>query len=275
VDTGLPNQLEALLSGIKSHGFSPKDINYIFVTHEHADHSGNVAPLLKINPDIKVYSHPACIKQLTDPAGELDKVRGILPKRMLDGLDGMEPVPLSSINYLKDGDVFDLGNKEKLRVIFSPGHQPSGIVILEEKNNGLFINDLIGNYFADADFSLILTPINSNLDMTMKLLKKLVDMPISKLFLGHFGIYDKPKELIRRVLDNMQNFMDIAAECVAKSKPDEIAPRITQIKIQEAKKLLATRGEELYEYTTQELIPPQSVFFAEYYLNLIKNKGTN
>jgi hypothetical protein len=51
----------------------------------------------------------------------------------------MVPVPPSRIEHLSDGDTFDLGNGERLKIIFSPGHQPSGIVILEEKNKGLFI----------------------------------------------------------------------------------------------------------------------------------------
>jgi glyoxylase-like metal-dependent hydrolase (beta-lactamase superfamily II) len=270
VDTGLPNQFNALLSGMKSHGFTPADINYVFVTHEHADHSGNVAPLLEINPKIKVFCHPACKKQLIDPEGELSKVRGIIPKRMLDGLDGMKPVPASAINYLNDGDIFDLGDGEKLKVVFAPGHQPSGIVILEEKFNGLFINDLIGNYFADADFHLILTPINSDLDSAIKSLKRLSEMSVSTLFLGHFGIYDKPTKLLLRVISSMQNFMDIAAECVARGQVDQIAPRLTEIKVQEAKKLLKTRPRDVYEYTVNELVPPQSGLFAKYYLNLKK-----
>jgi glyoxylase-like metal-dependent hydrolase (beta-lactamase superfamily II) len=42
VDTGLPNQFDHILSGFEEHGFSPKDISYIFLTHcEHPDHSGN------------------------------------------------------------------------------------------------------------------------------------------------------------------------------------------------------------------------------------------
>ncbi len=272
IDTGLPNQYQALLSGMKKHGVLPKDIDYIFVTHEHADHSGNVGPLLEENQAIKVFIHPACEKQLIDPAGELEKVRTILSPRMMEGLDGMKPVPRSQINYLRDGDVFDLGNKEKLRVIFAPGHQPSGIVIVEEKNKGLFINDLIGNYFEDADFSLILTPFNSDLGSAMKSLEKLKGMQFNRLFLGHFGIYDRPAELIQRVLNNMQQFMDIARKWVDKGKPENIAPEITNIKIEEAKKLLPVRGEQLYRYICEELVPPQSVLFAQYYLNLIKNK---
>ena len=32
IDTGLPNQIEAVRAGIKEHGFSVSDISHIFVT---------------------------------------------------------------------------------------------------------------------------------------------------------------------------------------------------------------------------------------------------
>jgi glyoxylase-like metal-dependent hydrolase (beta-lactamase superfamily II) len=266
----MPNQLEALRAGLKTHGFSPREIAYIFVTHEHGDHFGNVATLLKENPEAKVYIHPAAVECLTDPGKERDFMKGKLPPKMIArfGELTVEPVPPSRIHYVKDGDVFDLGNGEKLRIIFAPGHQPGGIVILEEKNNGLFINDLVGNYFADADVSMILTPYNSDLKASIKSLKKVMDMPITKLYLGHFGISEKPKEVMRRAMDGMQQFLDIGAQCVAEGKPQEIETRVTAVKMLEAKKLRSARGQELYEYTSEELIPFQSRAFSEYYLKL-------
>ena len=64
IDTGLPDQLEAVRAGIKSHGFSVRDLSYIFVTHEHQDHSGNVAPLLRENPKIQVLHSPSGLRRL-------------------------------------------------------------------------------------------------------------------------------------------------------------------------------------------------------------------
>ena len=62
-------------------------------------------------------------------------------KRKLDNAEvaaircDVEPVPKSRIKEIEYGDVFDLRDDEKLRIIFAPGHQPSGIMITEEKNN--------------------------------------------------------------------------------------------------------------------------------------------
>jgi glyoxylase-like metal-dependent hydrolase (beta-lactamase superfamily II) len=205
---------------------------------------------------------------LTDPAGERAKLKGRLLPKMITRFGVMEPVAPSRIQYLNDGDVFDLGNGEKLRIMFAPGHQPSGIVILEEKNMGLFINDLVGNYFPEADISMILTPYGSDVKMSIELLSKFIDMPVTRLFLGHYGISDNPRKVMQRALDGMRRLMDIGAQCVKEGKPEEIEPRITASKLPEAKKLLTARGKILYEYVLEELIPHQSTYFSQYYLNL-------
>lgn len=268
MDTGLPNQLESLRAGIRAHGFSTGDIAYIFITHEHGDHCGNVAPLLKSNPKAKVYIHPIGAKHLIDPSISRAKLKGRLLPQMLARFGDREPIPPSRIEHLNNGDVFDLGDGEKLKIIFAPGHQPGGIVILEEKNMGLFINDLVGNFFADADCSLILTPYGSDLRQNMESLRNVMGMQVTRLFLGHFGISEKPKEVMRRAFHGMQQLMDIGAQCVAEGKPEEIVARVTASKMPEVEKLGAARGKAIYDYTLQELVPHQSTAFAEYYLGL-------
>ena len=278
VDTGAPNQLETVRAAIKAHGFSPSDISYIFVTHGHADHCGNAAPLLRENPKAKVYVHPLASPYLTDPSIETGTRKRELPPemsaRMVAGFGETEPVPPPRIQFVKDGDVFDLGDGEKLRIIDAPGHQPGSIVILEEKNMGLFIDDLVGDYFPDVDVSIVLTSHGKGNDLlqSMQTLRKLIDIPVTKLFLGHFGISDRPKEVMQLALNNMQKLLDIGAQCVAEGKPGEIASRALASRMPELEKIRAERGEQLYEYLSKELVPSQSKVFAEYYLNLPRNQ---
>jgi len=182
------------------------------------------------------------------------------------------PVPSSRIHFLKDGQIFDLGNNIRLRIIFTPGHQPSGLIIFDEKNNGVFINDLVGNCFIDADFSLILTPPRSDVIKTRETLLNLLKMPITRLYLGHFGISNNPEAVIRRALEGIQLIMDIAEQCVREGKPEQIEPRVLASKMPELEKLRKPRGEALYEYTRDELITHHSTYFAQYYLERFQNK---
>jgi glyoxylase-like metal-dependent hydrolase (beta-lactamase superfamily II) len=267
VDTGLPNQFEAFQAGLRQHGFSISDISYVFITHGHTDHCGNVGPILKANPAVKVLVHADSAKRLTDPVADTNRMKGLLLPQMLSRFGEIEPVPVSHLTFLNDGDIFDLGDGVRLRVVFAPGHQPGGTVIFEEKNQGLFINDLVGAYLADADASLILTPFDSDVVKSMESLRKIQAIPVKTLFMGHYGIHDDPPKVISRALDGMQRLLDIGARCVVEGRPERIEPMITESKIPEAQKLLATRGKLFYDYIVDELIPHQSTYFSQYYLN--------
>jgi glyoxylase-like metal-dependent hydrolase (beta-lactamase superfamily II) len=275
VDTGLANQLETLLAGIKSHGFSVNDISYVFCTHEHHDHCGNVATLLKMNPRIKVYIHPKGKQNLTDPDSITAFMVGRVPPEQIAKIGKMDPVPPEKINYFNDGDVFDLGDGEKLRVMFSPGHQPGNVILFEEKYNGLFISDLPGNYFADADAFIMLTPHKSDVIMAMTNLKKLMNVPIKTLFLGHFGISNDPQHVIKGAASVIQGLLDIGVKCVKEGKPELIEPRVRAFRLTEAEKLKGVRPPEMYEFTKNELIAHQSPAFADYFLksDYMKNLG--
>jgi glyoxylase-like metal-dependent hydrolase (beta-lactamase superfamily II) len=264
IDTGLPSQTEAVLTGIKAHGFSISDISYIFVTHcEHGDHSGNVAPLLRGSIKASVYINPVGINFLTNPSEEESKLKDVMTTEMIARIGKAEPVPPSRIKLLNDGDVFDLGNGEKLKVIFAPGHQPSGIVILEEKNKGLFINDLVGNCFTDADAHYVLNPYRSDHIQAIASLQKLMELPVDNLCLGHYGICDRPKQVMTRAIESMQELLDVGRKYVSEGKPEKIASKAYEIILPELEKLKVARGELLYEYA-KEHVSSQAKLFTKY-----------
>jgi glyoxylase-like metal-dependent hydrolase (beta-lactamase superfamily II) len=267
IDTGLPNQTETVRAAIKAHGVSISDISYIFVTHcEHTDHSGNVAPFLRESPRAKVYINPVGLEYLTDPSIDNAKRKERLAPEQLARFAKaeMEPVPPSRIEYLNDGDVFDLGNGEKLRIIFAPGHQPSGIVILEERHMGLFINDLAGIYLSDADAHYPLNPFRSDIKQSIESLQKVIDLPVANLYLGHYGICEKPKQIMARALNNMNQLLDIGIKCMAEGEPESIANEVCEMIMSEFEKVRLVRGEALYQYAARDHIPAQAKLFAKY-----------
>ena len=264
VDTGLPDSLERVKAGINSHGFSVGDIDYIFVTHEHHDHSGNLGPLLRENPNMQAYIHPLGADWVMDPSQEDANRKKNLSAKMAKRFAPMEPVPASRLNTFNDGDVFDLGDGERLRVVFTPGHQPAGVVIAEEKHKGLFINDLVGNCFADCDFQLILNPPRSNLKVALAFLKQVQGWDVDRLFLGHFGISETPKKLIDGAIASMQEVLDIGARCSEEGGPDRMRQLVYEMKMKEVEKL-RSRGEELYLYMRDELCHAQAGLCTEEY----------
>jgi len=137
IDTGLPSQVDKVRAGIQKHGFSLKDISRIFLTHcEHPDHAGNVGRFVQENPDIQVYIHPEGLEYLTEPSIESENRKKVMLPQMAARFGEQIPVPTSHICFLKNGQTFNLGNNVRLKIMFTSGHQPSGLIIFDEKNNG-------------------------------------------------------------------------------------------------------------------------------------------
>jgi len=56
----------------------------------------------------------------------------LLPKYM-ELVNVWEPVPESRIETLKDSQEIDLGDDEKLKIMFTPGHQPAEWLSLNQE----------------------------------------------------------------------------------------------------------------------------------------------
>lgn len=269
IDTGPATSTEAVRAGIESHGFTIAEIGYFFITHEHNDHSGNAGKFLKENSRANVYASPVDSEELTNPAKKRAWLKSFMAPKMLARFGELEPVPESRFVPLQDGDVFDLGNNERLRIIMAPGHQPSGLAIYSEISGGLFINDLVGLNLADAGAALMFTPPRSDMPQVVESLKKLMELPVSRLYIGHFGIWDNPRQVIQAAIDRIQRLMDIGVRCLKMNKPSEIENQILSLLEPELEKIKAVRGEEgIYKYFAGELVPLLAKNFSKNYLSL-------
>jgi glyoxylase-like metal-dependent hydrolase (beta-lactamase superfamily II) len=268
VDTCMPNQFEALRSAINSCGFELSDISRIILTHcEHPDHAGCVTPVLKENPKAKVYVNAIGQKILLDPLKNIDFSKRVSPEllpRFLKINKDWQPVPQDRIQLVNDGDSIDLGNGEKLKVMFTRSHQPSGMILFESKNNGLFINDLVGNCFLDVDSHYPLSPVESDNIETVAVLKKLLGTDFNYLYLGHYGITDEPRKIISRAIDKLETILDFGKKYMLEGKPELISKRYYEFILPELEKLNVKKYEPVYQYAAKEHIVSQSKLFAAY-----------
>lgn len=271
VDTGDANSVDYVRQQIANQGLTMDDISYIFVTHtEHPDHSGNVGWLIKDYPHIQVVCGPNgnSTEFLTNPEIEAAQREKALPKdtKMAGRFGTMYPVPIEQIHVAQDGEEFDLGGGEILKVIVAPGHQPSGIVIEEKKNKGLFINDLAGQYFAEFDMSLILTPDRANPLDALKSLHRIEDNDYDWLYLGHYGICDNANMVIKTAIGRIERLLSIADKCQSEGRHDEIRAEIfDRVVMPEIDKLGRIREESFYQYYLTELGPNLCNGFARFY----------
>ena len=86
------------------------NLDYIFITHHHSDHTSGVVDLVKANPEVKVFS-----------PSELNSI---------------------SVNIISDGNKITT-NFNKFSIIYTPGHTLDHVVLCDHENNLLFVGDVL------------------------------------------------------------------------------------------------------------------------------------
>jgi metallo-beta-lactamase class B len=115
IDGALSDSAQQIIANIRSLGFKPEDIEFIFNTHVHYDHAGGIAELQRLS-HAEVLASPwtahVMQKGVNDPA---DPQYASLP-----------PIaPVANVHTLHDGEVFHLG-KLAITAHSTPGHTPGG-----------------------------------------------------------------------------------------------------------------------------------------------------
>jgi len=143
---------------------------YVVLTHLHFDHAGNIG----FFPDI--YFHAADTLLLS----RLKPYKG-------------------TTHFVKDGDIFDLGDK-KIEVKHMPAHTPGSIVLIDRANGNCFSGDAFGSgqvWLQLWPFSTMETYIES-----CRKMEQLMNEGISKIYCGHYPYVKKPLDI--RYIKNMQ-----------------------------------------------------------------------
>lgn len=155
----------------------------LVATHVHSDHTGSAIsyfPELYICPDDTL----------------------LIPQVM--------PTYKGKVLFLKDGEVIDLGGRQ-LEVLFTPGHTPGSITLIDKKAGYGFSGDSFGSG------NLLLTGTLSTLIATCEKTKNIMEKNnIPYLFPGH--VLDKKVETKQRVADIMTLSKDILAGKVVGNK---------------------------------------------------------
>jgi glyoxylase-like metal-dependent hydrolase (beta-lactamase superfamily II) len=121
--------------------------------------------------------------------------------------------PFCITKYISDGDTIDLGNERKILVIYTPGHTPDSISLLDIQERLLFVGD---TFYQGPIF---LYRPETNLDDYIKSLEKLV-----------FVMKNNKVELIipsHNIPNVDPNFLIIALESIKKVKEGKVKPKKT------------------------------------------------
>jgi len=130
---------------------------YVVITHAHGDHAGNIRFFDEI------YLHQADMNLLN-------------------------PAYKGKVNFVKDGQVFDLGGK-LIEVEHMPAHTPGSIVLLDRKEGNCFSGDAFGSNQVWLQLKPY-SPMKTYIESCSKM-EKLMDEGITKIYCGHYPYVKK------------------------------------------------------------------------------------
>lgn len=108
------------------------------------------------------------------------------PKENLKQLQGSYK---GKINYMEDGQKFDLGGRV-IQAFEISGHTDGGMIFADEETGNCYVGDCFGTGQVWLHFNPSATPISDYLAQTQKMLKLMETHHIVHLYTGHYGQED-------------------------------------------------------------------------------------
>lgn len=145
IDSGLHAGLPSLKQAFDELEIARQDLDLLLLTHEHMDHVGNNG-WLKAECGCRILGHPARADRVADNMLNAKSIVHAFPEGSHfdlreEYLDWMGPVAAAIDEYVRDGDVIDLGGGVELEVVEVLGHSMAEIGFFERSSATLVIAD--------------------------------------------------------------------------------------------------------------------------------------
>jgi glyoxylase-like metal-dependent hydrolase (beta-lactamase superfamily II) len=194
IDVGPTAAIPNLLSALTEAGMSPKEIDYVMLTHVHIDHAGGVGTAIKELSNAKVLAHSRARSHLIDPTmlwkGSLKTLGDLALK-----YGPIEAVPEDRIVVATDQMKLDLGHGLALEIHLTPGHAAHHLSIFDRASGVLIAGEAAG-VCIDGMVRLA-TPPPFKLEETLSSIDKLIALEPQRLCYGHSGCYANALERLK------------------------------------------------------------------------------
>jgi len=197
IDAGTHIEARKTFKQLKELNFFPPDM--IIATHSHWDHVQAIPFLCqrakKEGKEIEILASAAAIPNLRDQS-----YNDIFKTGPFNNIE-------EEITPLKEGDIIDLDGIT-LKVFEANGHMDDEIALLDEKNNNLFVGDVLGMKVADNVFVPPFMPPKWDQEAYLKTINKFKKIDYETLSLDHFGYYygNEAKNILDESLTNTEQF---------------------------------------------------------------------
>jgi glyoxylase-like metal-dependent hydrolase (beta-lactamase superfamily II) len=195
VETGAGAALPLWLTGLKQAGIPFDSIEWILLSHVHLDHAGGAGALLRHLPNARIGIHPDGVRHLLNPERLLSQAK-IVWGDDFELLGGMVAVQPERVVALGDGDLIELDDVRRLRVLYTPGHTQHHVVFFEETTQGVFSGDALGAIFGGehpfGEFITIpgISPPKGDLPAYVRSIGRIAALCPQRIYAAHFGLWE-------------------------------------------------------------------------------------
>lgn len=202
VETGPAFMVPSIVAALRGAPRGLAGVGYIIPTHLHLDHGGGAGALAQALPAAIVVAHQRAARHLTDPSRLIESTRLAFGRNFEEHYGPILPVPEERLRPVADGETIDLGGRE-LRVVYTPGHAPHHMCLLDSRTRALFVGEALGHYLPDirgGDAGLLVPSIPLpvlEVDEAYRSIRRLQGLGPSLLIFSQFGTSRRVEALIR------------------------------------------------------------------------------
>jgi len=121
VDTGMGLEREEFMKALES-VINPRDLKWLWLTHDDADHTGNIQAVLEAAPSARLVANSLAVLRMSTAW----------------------PVPMHRVNWLNPGDSIGVGDRTLTAVRPPLFDNPTTIGIYDDKSHAYFSADCFG-----------------------------------------------------------------------------------------------------------------------------------
>ncbi len=200
VDVGYSTSWEKVVKSLRELGVELDDVNYIFLTHFHLDHSGASQILLQHLPNAQLVVHEGAIRHLIDPSRLVDAALAAFGDDLAPYIGDLKPIQPERIEPAKE-TYYDLGGVG-LEVLFTPGHVPSHLSIYVERDESVITGDAVNVRHPSIPFPLpAASPPYYDVENAVRSIEKIRELKPKKLYTPHYGT----REVTDKLFEEEQN----------------------------------------------------------------------
>jgi len=211
IESGFPADAHNLFSELEKMSLTPKDIDFLALTHIHIDHAGGAGYLAKENPDLKIFVHEDGVKHLINP----DKLVGIV-KSVYGGkfftIGQMLKIPEKEmIVSVSTGDKIDLGDTQ-LEVYYTPGHAKHHVIYFDRTSDSVFSGDALGSKYNTFPNFVLSPPSDYNKELAKQSIDLIKCLNPKRINFTHCGSYEIDAH--DEFYENLKGKHDLWNKCV-------------------------------------------------------------